>query len=169
MAEMVPLKRCKCGANAILRRVRYDAADFGEDGFYWEALCSGNCGMQSACEGTKMRAIKAWNDSMLTNELPDVLMFIGRFTTDGWGKRRQVEDCFLFGCCWWFAWMLRERFWREYSADIVVDYTQYHFACRINGHVYDVTGLVNGGTWEKWEDCEDEALKKRITDQCIMF
>lgn len=28
------LPRCRCGAEAVLEKVTYDAADVGEDGFY---------------------------------------------------------------------------------------------------------------------------------------
>lgn len=103
-------------------------------------------------------------------ELPDVLMFIGRFNTDGKKERVQVLDAFLFGCCWWFAFILKTRFEHEYPCEIVVDYIANHFACRINGNVYDITGLrSDDGEWERWDDCNDAALRKRITEDCIMF
>jgi hypothetical protein len=104
------------------------------------------------------------------DEIPDVLMFIGRFSTDGNKDREQVKDAFLFGGCWWFAFILKSRFEREYPCEIVVDYASNHFACRINGSVYDITGRrADSGEWERWDDCTDEALKKRITEDCIMF
>lgn len=36
----------------------------------------------------------------------DVHRFIERFTEHG----PQVERCFCHGCCYWFAWVLTERF-----------------------------------------------------------
>ena len=63
-----------------------------------------------------------------TTEMADVLMFIGRFSTDGRKEREQVLDAFLFGACWWFAFILKTRFEREYPCQIVVDYVQNHFA-----------------------------------------
>lgn len=102
-------------------------------------------------------------------EFSDVLGFIGRFSTDGHQEREQMRDAFLFGCCWWFAFMLKTRFEREYPCQIVVDYAANHFACRINGNIYDVTGLRRDGVWEYWDDCSDELLKERITADCIMF
>ncbi len=104
------------------------------------------------------------------SEIPDVLMFIGRFSNDGLQERVQVIDTFLFGCCWWFAFILKSRFEREYPCEIVVNYVANHFACRINGSVYDITGRrADDGKWERWDDCTDDALKERIIEQCIMF
>ena len=104
------------------------------------------------------------------SELADVLMFIGRFSTDGRKERAEVLDAFLFGGCWWFAFILKTRFSRDYPCEIVIDYVANHFACRINGSVYDITGRrADGGEWERWDDCADETLKERITAQCIMF
>ena len=103
-------------------------------------------------------------------EMPDVLMFIGRFSNDGRREREQVRDAFLFGGCWWFAYILKTRFEKEYPCEIVVDYVSNHFACRINGSVYDITGRrADSGEWERWDDCQDELLKERITADCIMF
>ena len=102
-------------------------------------------------------------------EFSDVLGFIGRFSTDGNKERDQVRDAFLFGCCWWFAFILKSRFEREYPCQIVVDYAANHFACRINGNIYDITGLRRDGIWELWDDCDDESLKERITADCINF
>lgn len=102
-------------------------------------------------------------------ELADVLGFIGRFSTDGNKERTQVIDAFLFGGCWWFAFILKERFQREYPCQIVIDYAQGHFACRINGSIYDITGRRRDGNWEFWADCTDAELVSRITEDCIMF
>ena len=103
-------------------------------------------------------------------EFPDVLSFIGRFSTDGQSVRSEVVDAFTRGGCWWFAYILKSRFEREYPCEIVVDYVANHFACRINGSVYDITGnRTDGGEWQAWADCSDAALKERITADCIMF
>lgn len=100
---------------------------------------------------------------------PDVLMFIGRFSTDGWLPRLEVQDCFLFGCCYWFAFILSVRF-AEHKPEIVIDYVANHFGCRINGVVYDIRGDVTAMyNWEPWADCKDSALKERIDMCCINF
>ena len=103
--------------------------------------------------------------------MPDVLMFIGRFSTDGHREREQVIEAFTQGCCFWFARILEERFRDQYGAHIVVDYVANHFATRIAGdRVYDITGdVTEGHTWEPWAACSDPALRKRITEDCIMF
>lgn len=167
--SMIPLRRCRCGAEAEISKVEYDAADYGEDGFYYEVKCKERCGLW-ACGGDEESTIKLWNEIVEKDEMPDVLMFIRRFSTDGHKARKDVLRCFLEGCCYWFAFILERRFCREYATDIVVDYIVGHFGCRINGHVYDITGdVTNQYKWEKWDDCDDSALKERITEQCIMF
>lgn len=101
---------------------------------------------------------------------PDVLMFIGRFSTNGWGTRQEVVEAFTCGCCFWFAYILAARFGQQYGAEIVTDYIVNHFATRIGGRVYDITGdVTDAGTWEPWAECNDARLRERITQDCIMF
>ena len=101
--------------------------------------------------------------------MPDVLMFIGRFSTDGQGTRREVVECFTQGCCYWFAFILHQRF-LACGARIMIDYVANHFGCEIGGRVYDITGDVTEPyTWEPWCECGDAALIQRITEYCIMF
>ena len=102
--------------------------------------------------------------------MPDVIMFIGRFMHDGINVRTEVVEAFTCGCCYWFAHILAARFGDEYGAEIVVDYVANHFGTRIRGRVYDITGdVTEGHTWEPWDACDDDLLRKRITDDCIMF
>ncbi len=56
------------------------------------------------------------------NPAPDVLMFIGRFSTDGHNYRQEVIEAFTRGCCYWFAYILEARFGEQYGAEIVTDY-----------------------------------------------
>ena len=67
----------------------------------------------------------------------DVHRFIERFTEHG----PQVERCFCHGCCYWFAWVLTERF---PGAEVVYDALSNHFAAQIGERVYDITGDVTG-------------------------
>ena len=100
---------------------------------------------------------------------PEVLMFIGRFSHGTEEVRAGVYDCFLCGCCWWFAYILSIRF-AKYKPDIMIDYIQNHFGCKIDGIVYDITGdVTNDHNWKPWNECEDDQLKERIVQQCIMF
>ena len=72
----------------------------------------------------------------------DVLKFIEKFHDN--------RDVFLYGQCYYFALILRRRFKSFYAANIVYNQIENHFACRIDGIVYDVTGVINGGDWEYW-------------------
>ena len=102
----------------------------------------------------------------------DVLCFIGRFSTkmDGSGESEEMQDHFLHGLCWWFAYILFTRF-AEYSPEIVVDLVANHFACRIDGCVYDIRGDITnmGYNWTPWDEYGDALHRKRIIEQCIMF
>lgn len=101
--------------------------------------------------------------------MPDVLMFIGRFSHDYKEPRQQVIKCFTEGACYWFAFILKTRF-AEYNPEIVIDLVANHFGCRINGAVYDITGEVTSGhKWQSWDEYDDDTHKKRITEYCIMF
>lgn len=102
--------------------------------------------------------------------VPDILMFIGRFSTDGQGTRWEVVEAFTQGCCFWFSYILAARFGQQYGAEIVTDYVANHFAARIAGRVYDITGdVTDAGKWEPWAECNDALLRQRIIDDCIMF
>jgi len=99
----------------------------------------------------------------------DVLGFIGRFSTNGKRVRQEVVEAFTCGCCWWFAYILRERF-KDLEPRLMVDYVANHFGCEIGGEVYDITGAVTSQyQWEPWEDCEDDKLRQRIEEYCINF
>ncbi len=102
--------------------------------------------------------------------VPDILMFIGRFSTDGQGTRWEVVEAFTQGGCFWFSYILAARFGQQYGAEIVTDYVANHFAARIAGRVYDITGdVTDAGKWEQWVECNDALLRQRIIDDCIMF
>lgn len=100
----------------------------------------------------------------------DILGFIGRFSTDGYKERQEVIDAFLFGCCYWFAYILCARF-SYYNPVIVHDNINAHFACQIDGRVYDIRGDITDMDyhWTVWREYGDATHKKRIIEQCIMF
>ena len=100
------------------------------------------------------------------DRMPDILMFIGRFSHDHEGPREQVYDAFLHGGCYWFAYILRARF----GGEIMIDLVENHFACLIDGRVYDITGDVTEGYhWQSWDSYDDDIHKKRIDEYCINF
>ena len=100
---------------------------------------------------------------------PEVLMFIGRFSHDHEGEREQVIKCLTEGACYWFAFILHQRF-MAYNPRLMIDYDARHFGCEIAGRVYDITGdATDKFTWKPWLECRDAALIKRITEYAIMF
>lgn len=112
-------------------------------------------------------------DIQMTNRqdelVRDVLGFIGRFSTNGYGYRQEVIECFTRGCCYWFAAILNTRFSHEKPL-VMIDYVANHFGCEIGGRVYDITGDVTGQyDWMPWNKCNDPHLIKRIYEDCINF
>ncbi len=55
------------------------------------------------------------------------------------------ENTFLNGCCYWFAHILKTRFFSESSVDyqdIYYEPVEGHFVTKINGNYYDIRGDV---------------------------
>lgn len=102
-----------------------------------------------------------------------VLKFINHFTN--YGKSEQVIDCFTKGNCYYFAICLSERFYNEVSwCRYVYDPIANHWACDINGRIYDITGeLTDTDNFVDWIDfvnttC-DEPYFNRLYENCIKF
>ena len=68
--------------------------------------------------------------------------------------------------CYWFSVILHQRF---PNSSIVYDPHQVHFATKINGKVYDITGLVVEDSdyidWEYYSSSSDDA--DMIMKYCI--
>lgn len=104
-----------------------------------------------------------------------VINFINHFTDRG--NRPQVIDTFLNGCCYWFAEILWLRFYLNEDisdCEIVYDPLYNHWACQINGKIYDIRGDITTDlkySWEKWfEYTELDALETaRLYRDCINF
>lgn len=98
---------------------------------------------------------------MATNSVNN---FIGRFR-----EHDSVIDTFCFGCCYWFALILSERFKKD-SAVIMYDEVENHFGVMVHGVVYDITGdVTNDYNWIPWSSLDDDLLRSRIIRDCIMF
>lgn len=86
-----------------------------------------------------------------------------------------IIECFTQGCCYWFAFILKERF----SGKIVFDPIVHHFACSIDDVVYDITGecnstygpdLMHWVDWDTYEIKEDgtpSGTRMEIINNCI--
>ena len=87
----------------------------------------------------------------------EVLYFIRKF--------RGAEDTFLNGCCYWFADILEKRF----NGRKMYHPIQNHFACEIDGRLFDVTGEIDSDGFEDWYAFidKDELLTERIIRDCI--
>ena len=77
-----------------------------------------------------------------------ILDFINQFS----GNRPQVIECFTQNMSFWFAKILRERFWPgESNVNIMYDPEANYFGCQINNDIYDITGIVTTKyNWQGW-------------------
>lgn len=96
-----------------------------------------------------------------------VLNFINQFSNN----RPQVVECFTQDMCFWFARILRERFWPgEPNVNIMYDSVANHFGCQIDDDVYDITGIVTTKyNWQGWNTYKFQniAETKQLVRDCI--
>lgn len=96
--------------------------------------------------------------------MDNVEEFLNRFHLSS-----NIDEVFTSGCCYWFAFILFRRFIRD-GATIMYDEVENHFGTRINGIAFDITGNVTEKyKWIEWVNLNDDAHKKRIIQECIMF
>lgn len=79
---------------------------------------------------------------------------------------------FTEGYCYWFAVILK-GFCREHNwwdARIVYHCIDNHFAVRLNGITYDITGEIDGTGFDTWAVATngDKLLAKTIYECCII-
>lgn len=102
-----------------------------------------------------------------------VLKFISKFMANG--QREQVIDTFSNWCCYWFAQILYNRFEREdylwHKCYMAYDIIANHFACNIDGRVFDITGDVTDQY--DWKDLshisDDYCAVDRVVRDSILF
>lgn len=96
------------------------------------------------------------------NREQEILQFISRFD--------RAQECFMDGCCYWFAVILKERF----CGSIVYDPIYGHFLCEIDGDMYDVTGHANvdhSGQFYYWDGylLQDPLHAASIYRDCVIM
>lgn len=98
-----------------------------------------------------------------------ILCFIEQFKEKG---REEIEDTFLNGQCYWFAYILVSRFGGTIWFNPLIP----HFCAKIDRHLYDITGVQpNGEHWYEWETYKkimlQENKKSELNDviqSCIL-
>ena len=105
---------------------------------------------------------------MIVKTLPmyaGVLRFIRDFKRFDTG---QVTRTFTNGYCYWFAFILHNRF---PNSEIVYYSAGNHFACKIGNRIFDVTGDITNKNlffepWEEYQKCEP-LESSRIIKYCV--
>ena len=92
--------------------------------------------------------------------------FIRQFRDFG----NDVVYCFNSGMCFHFAWILKARFGP--GPEVVYDPIINHFACQIDGRIYDITGDITDDCdykWETWATFKQKDQKEtmRIVRDCV--
>ena len=86
------------------------------------------------------------------------------------------EESFLFGNCYWYARILKERFSPWCKTEIMYNQVENHFCCCLtNGagsFLADIRGVFTTGIpdgWKKWEDyiVEEPIDAARVYRDCI--
>ena len=97
----------------------------------------------------------------IENKQDLILDFIKQFRDLG------AENCFNNGMCYWFAYILKNRFLSEHC-HVMYDEVDNHFGCEINGVVYDINGIAPAHNWEPWYEMmtNDPLLYARIMRDC---
>lgn len=83
---------------------------------------------------------------------------------------KNAQEIFLNGCCFWFAFILQERF----GGTMMYEPVENHYLQEIGGRLYDVSGDVTdqyGASKHlmRWSDMEqfDSSLYRRLIRDCI--
>lgn len=95
----------------------------------------------------------------------EILSFINGIYNDG------TRRVFTEGYCYWFAYILVERFRRYASACIMYNQVLGHFAASINNVLYDITGKIEDTEgWEKWDEWrKNEPVYRKVVERdCIL-
>lgn len=93
---------------------------------------------------------------------PEITRFLRHFHPVG----ADVDTVFTCGCCYWFAFILCGRF---PTAQLVYDQEENHFAVRIGGQDYDITGnITEQYSMEPWNKIDAET-QERILRDCAYF
>lgn len=97
----------------------------------------------------------------------EILNFISRFKSF---NEKELEEVFLYGNCYFFAIILKNRF---PEMNIVYDAVDNHFMCLYDSKIYDIRGDITEITvindlfsWDDYENI-DSLEYKRIVRDCI--
>lgn len=94
----------------------------------------------------------------------EILKFINYF--------RDGKEMFLYGRCYWFAIILKERFDKQCGATIMYDPVMNHWATYITGAgLFDASGQIDDKGFVIWSTYKmyDKEHIKRLEAQCINY
>ena len=123
-------------------KIRIATADMFRRGFFRCHLCGDYDGAKLCpdCKDEIINFIKAFSD---------------------------MKEHFLYGKCYWFACILRERF----GGRLYYNPVDNHWACCIGIYLFDASGMIEAKGYEQWPGRfkEDPLHYGRLVKQCIKF
>ena len=107
----------------------------------------------------------------LNNIHSEVMRFIKGFKSIP-RHPEEIVDVFTGGYCYWFAFILKERF-KYANPHIMYNGIEGHFACMIRDCKYDIRGIIpaeDSVNYEYWEEykIKDKESAERIIRDCIL-
>lgn len=102
---------------------------------------------------------------LLNNNIID---FINHFNKFG----QQIINCFTNGNCYWFAFILNNRFNNGDESNIYYSQITGHFITKINNNFYDITGkVIFNNTYENLKSIKEKdiLLYNILKRDCINF
>ena len=81
----------------------------------------------------------------------DVIEFVEKFKER---HRQELEEVFTCGYCYWFAFILCERF----NGTIVYNPIDCHFAMKLDESIYDITGEIESKGFVDWKEYQSEEI-----------
>lgn len=84
--------------------------------------------------------------------------------------KKEIEDCFLYGNCWYFSLILMNRF-ESLNPEVYYDPVMNHFVTKIEDKFYDISGEVsNNNKYESWVEFKKKEpnIVKQIENDCIL-
>ena len=85
---------------------------------------------------------------------------------------KEIEEVFTSGYCYWFAFILKERF-KYANPQLMYNDIDGHFACKIHNMLYDIRGTISkfsSENYKYWEEyrTKEPYMAERIKKDCIL-
>ena len=100
---------------------------------------------------------------------PEITNFIHYFLQEN----EEVQSNFLYGNCYWFAVILKQRFQHQHRCYLCYNQILNHFSLGIDDELFDASGLIGPSYMPHWSDWEDYKIIEpsdsyRVVRDCVL-